>query len=131
MNLLHNKQQGPKDFMQNLSLYTKIALSKYQQPLGMDMSELVFNLGSIVNPKTMLKLLGSNPEAKLNIFKTFNYLYKFSLERLQQFLANESLFLLLCAYLKANRFDRVHKSPNMRKYRHAYYEACTNMLMQS
>ena len=89
--------------MQNLSLYAKITLGKYQQPLCMDMSELVFNLGSIVNPKTMLKLLGSNPEAKLNIFKTFNYLYKFSLERLQQFLANESLFLLLCAYLKANR----------------------------
>ena len=48
----------------------------------MNMSELVFNLGSIINPKTMLKLMGSNPDAKLNIFKTFNYLYKFSLERL-------------------------------------------------
>ena len=115
--------------MQNLSLYTKITLGKYMQPLCMDMSEIVFNLGSIINPKMMLKLLGSHPEARLNIFKTFNYLYKFSLERLHQFLANESLFLFLCIYLKVKKFSRVHKSPNMKKYRHAYYEACNNMLM--
>ena len=95
------------------------------------MDELIFNLGSIINPKTMLKIFGSNPEKKLNIFKTFNYLYKFSLERLQHFLNNESLFLLLCEYLRVNKFNRIHKSSNMSKYRFAYYEACTKMLANS
>ena len=92
------------------------------------MNELIFNFGSIVNPKLMLREWGRNPQAKLNIFRIFNYLYKFSLERLSQFVNNEYLFLLLCVYLKTVKFTRIHGSPNMKKHRHAYYEACGKML---
>ena len=52
----------------------------------------------------MLRLVQDNPYAKLNVVKIFNYLYKFSLERLQQFLNNQSLMLLLCEYLRTNHF---------------------------
>ena len=65
----------------------------------------------------MLREHGQSPQAKLNIFKIFNYLYKFSLERLSQFVNNEYLFLLLCVYLKTVRFTRIHSSPNMNKHR--------------
>ena len=61
----------------------------------------------------------------------YNYLYKFSLERLQHFLNNESLILLFVDYLQTNGYSRIHCSPNMVKYRHAYYEACNVMIDQS
>jgi len=53
----------------------------------------------------------------------YNQLYKFSLERLQQFLSNKALMLLLLMYLKSNSFTRVHRSSNMLRHREAYYEA--------
>ena len=46
------------------------------------MDDLVFNLGSLIHPKMMLRLVKDNAYAKLNVVKIFNYLYKFSLERL-------------------------------------------------
>ena len=61
----------------------------------------------------------------------YNYLYKFSLERLQHFLNNKCLMLLFVNYLKVNGFTRIHSSSNMVKYRHAYYEACNIMISQS
>ena len=76
----------------------------------------------------MLKLSNSDPNAKLKVVKIFNYMYKFSLERLQHFLNNESLYLLLCEYMRANKFGRIQGSLNMRKYSFAYYEACNKML---
>jgi len=41
------------------------------------------------------------------------------------------LMLLFMVYLRENGFQRIHQSPNMVKYRHAYYEACTIMINQS
>ena len=34
-------------------------------------------------------------------------------------------------YLRINSYSRIHSSPNMVKYRHAYYEACDIMINQS
>ena len=131
MNIQQNRHCRPTEFSQFLKLYTKYTLGDYAQKLGMDINVIVFNLGSIINPKTMLKLSNNNSQAKLEIFQIFNYLYKFSLERLNQFLNNESLFLLLCEYLRVNKFTRVHQNANMKKYRRAYYEACSKMLATS
>jgi len=39
--------------------------------------------------------------------------------------------LLFVHYLQANAFQRIHLSPNMVKYRHAYYEACNTMIDMS
>ena len=79
----------------------------------------------------MLKLLKNNALVKVQVVSIYNYLYKFSLERLQHFLNNESLMLLFVDYLQVNGFQRIHMSPNMVKYRHAYYEACNIMINQS
>ena len=45
--------------------------------------DLIFNLGSLIHPKQMLKLLKEHALAKVNVINIYNYLYKFSLERLQ------------------------------------------------
>lgn len=79
----------------------------------------------------MLKLLKDDTIAKIKVVSIYNYLYKFSLERLQEFLNNEPLMLLFIEYLKNNQFSRVHQSQNMLKHRHAYYEACNIMIVQS
>jgi len=45
--------------------------------------ELVFNLGSLIYPKEMIKCLGEGKSsAKLQVVAIYNQLYKFSLERL-------------------------------------------------
>lgn len=79
----------------------------------------------------MLKLLKNDALAKVQVVNIYNYLYKFSLERLQQFLNNQGLMLLFVVYLSANGYQRIHASPNMVKYRQAYYEACGIMIEQS
>lgn len=85
---INDRPQGPGEFSKLLSLYTSVTLKQYSEKLGLDLNELILNFGSIVNPKLMLREWGSYPQAKLNIFKIFNYLYKFSLERLSQFVNN-------------------------------------------
>lgn len=65
-------------------------------------------MGSLIYPKLMLKLLKNNALAKVQVVSIYNYLYKFSLERLQQFLNNEGLMLLFVVYLQANGYSRIH-----------------------
>ena len=79
---INDKPSGPGELAKVLTLYSSVTLKQYAVQLGLDLNELAFNLGSIVNPKIMLREYGRNPNVKLNIFKIFNYLYKFSLERL-------------------------------------------------
>ena len=129
-NHMRTKHYTQNDFTQFLQYYIKITFGKYLylHKLDISMEDLVFNLGSLIHPKMMLKVVKDSPYSKLNVVKIFNYLYKFSLERLQQFLNNKSLMLLLCEYLRTNHFQRIHGSNNMCKYRFAYYEACAKML---
>ena len=82
-------------------------------------------------PKEMLKLVSHNTNQKVNVINIYNYLYKFSLERLQAFLNNLTLCALFIRYLQLNGFDRVHNNPNMYKHHAAYLEASKNMIEQS
>jgi hypothetical protein len=68
------------------------------------LDEMIFNFGSLIYPKEMLKLLQFQTEAKMKVINIYNYLYKFSLERLQQLLNNESLMLFLLVYLELNKY---------------------------
>ena len=72
------------------------------------MDDLVFNLGSFIYPKQMLKLYKDNPAAKAKVIAIYSCLYKFSLDRLQQFLNNESLALLLVVFLDTCRYSGIH-----------------------
>ena len=69
-----------------------------------------------------------NPDKKMQVMKLHNYLYKFSLLRLQDFLQTCSLVHILFLYFEKNGFNRVHNSASMMRYKQAYYEAANIML---
>jgi hypothetical protein len=115
-----------------LQCYVKSKFSKYLPVVGVTADELVFSLGSLIYPKEMIKSLGEGKsQQKLGVVAIYNQLYKFSLERLQQFLSNNALMLLLLFYLETNSFDRIHRSANMLRHKEAYYEAFHVMIMHS
>lgn len=87
------------NFSETLEGYIKFTFSSYLKNFKIQMHDLVFNLGSLIYPKLMLKLLKNNAMVKVQVVNIYNYLYKFSLERLQHFLNNESLMLLFVVYL--------------------------------
>jgi hypothetical protein len=96
------------------------------------MKDLVFNLGALIYPKEMIKSMHEDQQRdKLKVLAVYNQLYKFSLERLQNFLNNPSLMLALLVYLSENSFGRIHRSSNMHRYREAYYEAFQIMVLHS
>jgi len=70
----------------------------------------------------MLKVAVNQTE-KMQVIKIYNYLYKFSLERLHALLKTKSMVFLILFYLKENSFERIKNSPNMRRYKNAYIEA--------
>ena len=43
---------------------------------------MIFNLGSLIHPKQMLKLLKDHAVAKVNVVNIYNYLYKRKLNKL-------------------------------------------------
>ena len=55
----------------------------------------------------MLKMLKNQSAAKCRVIKIYNYLYKFSLERLSQLLHNKTIMFLIMVYLKHNGLDRI------------------------
>jgi hypothetical protein len=57
-----------------------------------------------------------------------DYLYKFSLERLQMMLSSPSMVLLFMSYLSSTHFSRIDMNANMSRYRDAYVEACFIMM---
>ena len=68
---------------------------------------------------------------KTQVLKIYNYLYKFSLEKLQKLINNPALVLLFARYIQLNGRSRIEKSDNMGKYREAYLEACHIMINES
>ena len=89
---------------------------------------MAFHIGSLINPKMMLKVIKNEAIHRQKVVIIYNYLYKFSLERLQHLLNNECMMILLILYLESNGYSRIHMSPNMIRFRHAYYEAMATMV---
>lgn len=129
--LKSTRKLDASNFSQIVETYVKVSFKSTIEKLDYNVQDLIFNLGSLIYPKLMLKLQKNNAMVKVQVVNIYNYLYKFSLERLQHFLNNKSLMLLFVDYLQVNGFSRIHQSPNMVKYRHAYYEACNIMINQS
>lgn len=50
------------------------------------------------------------------IMKIYNFLYKFSLERLQKMINNVNIILLFAKYIEINGFQRIDSNNNMIKY---------------
>lgn len=121
INILRRKKYDKNNYLEFLECYIKFTMQAQVDKLQIPIADIVFSLGSLIYPKQMLKLLKDNALAKVKVVNIYNYLYKFSLERLQDFLNDESLMLLFVEYLKNNHYSRVHQSANMMKYRQAYY----------
>ena len=102
------KKLDATNFSETLEAYIKIALKDQLEQSKIPIADLIFNLGSLIYPKLMLKLLKNNAMVKVQVVAIYNYLYKFSLERLQHFLNNESLMLLFVVYLQVNGYSRIH-----------------------
>jgi len=130
-NYIKRKKNEPVNFMQVLKEYCEPRFGDLAKQLELDMNDIVFNLGAMIYPKEMLKQLKYDIKLKVKVVTIYNYLYKFSLERLQHFVNNKCFVLVLIHYLKVNGFARVRQSPTMEKYYDAYIEAYENMLTKS
>jgi hypothetical protein len=53
----------------------------------------------------------------------YHYLYRFSLERLNELVHNPSMIKLFWYYFNAEGLERIETSITMRKYKNAYLEA--------
>jgi len=67
----------------------------------LDQNDITFTLGSLIYPKEMLKVAEKQSE-KIKVIKIYNYLYKFSLERLHLLLRTKSMVFLILFYLREN-----------------------------
>ena len=81
--LKRRKRLESNRFTDALQSYISTNLREEAQHFKIPEMDLIFNLGSLIHPKQMLKLLKEHALAKVNVINIYNYLYKFSLERLQ------------------------------------------------
>lgn len=74
-----NHESFFKECLQN---YIRNRIGSSYQSLGISEDTMVFFLGALTYPKEMLKAYKNKSKDVHNIIKVYNYLYKFSLERL-------------------------------------------------
>ena len=65
VNLKKIKKLYPSNFKEALEGYTKLTLKDQLESLQISMKDLVFNLGSLIYPKLMLKMLKNNAVEKV------------------------------------------------------------------
>ena len=82
VNILRRKKYDHSNFVEFLECYIKFTLASQLDKLNISVQDMVFNLGSLIYPKQMLKILKDDTIAKIKVVSIYNYLYKFSLERL-------------------------------------------------
>lgn len=121
---LRRKKKDLITFEQIMNIYMQMRYDREQMKrLNIDEEVVKFALGSIIHPKEMLKMLKDSSAAKGRVIKIYNYLYKFSLERLSQLLHNKTIMFLMLVYFKHNGLERIQNNQNLNKYRTAYIEA--------
>lgn len=94
---------------------------------GVELDELSFTLASLIFPKNMLSQYTAHKEC-LRIVTVYNYLYKFSLDRMQQLLNDLPMMLIFCKYLELSAIEPSTRS-NVNLF--AYLEASVLMLKHS
>lgn len=65
------------------------------------------------------------------VYDIYNYLYGFSIQRLQRCIDSPHMMVLIVFYLSEQGFARIEKVPNLRKERAAYLEAVERLLSLS
>jgi hypothetical protein len=69
-------------FAMCLKVYVKQKFLDLINLLSLDEDELVFHLGSLIYPKEVMRMYQKEQGKRKEVLKIYNYLYKFSLERL-------------------------------------------------
>jgi hypothetical protein len=80
--------------------------------------------GALILTRDILKIVGKqDQERRIQVHKIYNYLYGFSVNRLEHIIDNPYLMLLFVGYFKSTGVNRVANNPTMNKEREAYHEA--------
>lgn len=124
------KNSGPF-FIKCIKAYISERMQDLEILLGVSEEDLVFHLGSLIYPKEIIRLYAQDNTKNKDVLMIYNYLYKFSLERLQKLINNPCLILLFTKYLMVNGYSRINGNKSMQKYAEAYYEACEVMIRKS
>lgn len=66
-------------------------------------------------------------ERKSRTLETYKLIFRFSIEKLTNFLIQDSFLLLLLQYLKESQMQRIHERTVLAKNKAAYYRALENM----
>lgn len=102
-------------------------LRQEEQEKGVTLDSLHEVYSRFIYPKELLKSLGrrGNPE---EVYAIYDSLYKFSLQKLNQFTTDPSLNRLFSYYYEKEGKQRIETSSTLKKYRAAYQEAARNLL---
>jgi len=63
-----------------------------------------------------------------SILKVHNYLYRFSIQRMEHLIKDVPVIRLFKYYYENHAKERIEESPIMRKYKEAYFEAAEMIL---
>ena len=66
-------------------------------------------------------------DRKSRTLETYKLIFRFSIEKLTKFLAEDSFLLILLQYLKESKMQRIHQRTVLAKNKAAYYRALENM----
>lgn len=99
--------------------------------LGISHEELVFILGSLVQPKRMLALDKLTPERKAEVTQIHKTLYQYRNQYLDEIIKYSAVVYLIAHYFKQNQLVRIRrKSPKPIDER-AYIVASQKLIMMS
>lgn len=67
-------------------------------------------------------------EKKQAIIDIYKFYFRFSFEKVNQFIDNPMLMVFILEYLKQTKMTRVYQRPTLKKNLKAYYKAMENMI---
>ena len=68
---------------------------------------------------------------KIKILEIYRHLYRFSLEKVKQFIDNPAFIIICLQYLKMTRMERIHQREVLSRYCDKNYRALENMINNS
>ena len=92
----------------------------------------MFVFGALIHTREILKMVGKTDlKNRIYVHTIYNYLYGFSVNRLEHIIANPYLMVLIVRYFKSNGISRILTTPNMCKEKKAYQEVLHKLLTLS
>ena len=74
-------------------------------------------------------LRNDNKETKKNkIIEIYRYFFRFSIERVKNFIDHPIMMIIVLEYLKQTHMTRIYRKKTLKKNIHAYYKAMENII---